>query len=353
MARSDTARSGAVLNEDAQYAKARSAEARHRVLVRTGIALLLIISVTPAAGQSGEIVGPLLEQCRQVLEQCTLALRGAAAPLRWVPLALLAAGLSYAIVDRVRLSRRVARLLHRHNLRSVHDGEVWGRLAVEFHCIERVFVVVGSAPNPAYTAGLIKPRIYLAESLAHRLTPVELRAVFRHEVHHLASYDPLRFAALRFAEKTFFWLPVISSLADDVREDAEVMADDFAAAQAGGSDPLDVASAIVKIGQTNERLLAEFGSGVAAIGGFRAMDRRVRRLANESVVAPFPLKWRPSLASIVGLTALWLASALAPQAADAGMTMRVGDPCPHAMISSDRHCPKCGEPAEVMPECGH
>lgn len=352
MARSDTTQAEVVPNEDGQYVKARSTEARHRALVRTSIALLVIIGVTPAAGHSGEFVGPLLEQCRQLLEQCTLVLRSAAAPLRWVPLALFAAGLLYAIVDRVRLSRRVARLLRCHNLRSVRDDEVLGRLAVEFHCIERVLVVVGSAPNPACTAGLIKPRIYLAESLAPMLTPEELRAVFRHEVHHLARYDPLRFAALRFAEKTFFWLPIISSLADDFREDAEVMADDFAAAEAGGSDPLDVASAIVKIGQSNERMLAEFDSGIAAIGGFRAMDRRVRRLANESVVAPFPLKWRPSLASIIGLTALWLASALAPQAADAGMTMRVGDPCPHAMISSDRHCPKCEEPAGVMPDCG-
>jgi hypothetical protein len=235
----------------------------------------------------------------------------------------------------------------------VRAGEVLGRLAGELGCTERVVVVVGSAPNPAFTAGLIKPRIFLAESLGDALTPEELRAVFRHELHHLVRHDPLRFAALRFAEKTFFWLPIISSLADDFREDAEVMADDFAAALPGGSDPLDVASAIVKIGQTNERMLGEFGSGVAAIGGFRAMDRRVRRLANEVVVAPFPLKWRPSLLSMVGLTALLLASALAPHAVDAAMTMRVGDRCPHAMITSDRRCPKCEEPARAMPDCGH
>jgi len=230
---------------------------------------------------------------------------------------------------------------------------VLGRLADDLQCTGRVFLVVGSAPNPAFTAGLLKPRIYLAENLDHTLTRDELRAVFRHELYHLVRYDPLRFAALRFAEKTFFWLPIISSLADDFREDAEIMADDFAAAPAGGNDPLDVASAIVKIGQTNERMLAEFGSGIAAIGGFRALDRRVRRLASELVVAPFPLKWRPSLLSMVALTVLWLASAFAPQGADAGMTMRVGDRCPHAMIASDGHCPKCDEPERPMPDCGN
>jgi Zn-dependent protease with chaperone function len=354
MRRTGAEHCAAVLSEDAQYARARCAEARHRLVVRAGIALLLVISVTPAAGRSGGVVGPLLNQCRQVLEQCTLALRAAGAPLRWVPLALLAAGVVYAIADRVRLSRRVSRFIRCHDLRPVHTDEVLGRLADDLQCTGRVFVVVGSAPNPAFTAGLLKPRIYLAENLDHTLTPEELRAVFRHELYHLVRYDPLRFAALRFAEKTFFWLPIISSLLDDFREDAEVMADDFAAALAGGSDPLDVASAIVKIGQTNERTLAKFGSGVAAISGFRAMDRRVRRLANEVVVAPLPLRWRPTLLSMVALTVLSLSSALGPQAVDAGMTMRVGDRCPRVMIASDRHCPKCDESrARPMPHCGH
>lgn len=352
MRQGDDARAARVLSDKARDERGRSAEARHRLLVRTGIAILLVISLTPAAGQSSGVVAPLLDQCRQLLEQCTLVLRAAGAPLRWAPLVLLAAGFVYAIVDRVRLSVRVARFIRSHEVRPVGAGDTVGPLATELRQAERVLVLVGTAPNPAFTAGLFKPRIFLAETLAEALAPEELRAVFRHELFHVLRYDPLRFAVLRFAEKTFFWLPVVGSLADDIREDAEVMADDFAAAPAGGSDPLDVASALVKIGQTNERMLAEFGSEIPAIGGFRALDRRVRRLASELVLAPFPLKWRPSLLSVFALAALWSTSALAPQAVDSGMTMRLGDRCPHLMIVSDRHCPKCDEPAKPMPECG-
>lgn len=325
----------------------RVAEVRHRWLVRASMSLLFVLSVAPATGYVARAAGPLLERCRELLAHCALVLRSAGAPLRWLPLALLVAGLVYAAVDRLRLSRRVARVLAAHRARRAYRGEPVGRLAREFGLEDGVRLLIGLAPNPAFTAGLLRPRMYMSEELQRALSSSELRAVFRHEVHHYARRDPLRFAVLRFASKTFFWLPLIGVLAEDLMEDAEVMADDFAASPRGGSDPLDVASALVKIGRESARALA----GTAAIGGFRLLDRRVRRLADEPVPGLPSIPRRPVLVSLAALLTLWLASTFSPAASDAAMTMRWGDPCPHPMGDTQRHCPECEKRGEPMRDC--
>lgn len=326
----------------------RTKEARHRVLVRYGMGLLLALSLMPLTGMPRLAAEPLLDRCREVLAQCLLVLQAASAPLQWLAVALLVAGVLYAVVDRVRLSARVSRLLGRQTVRRPRVGDPVAALAAEFDCMPKVRLVVGLAPNPAFTAGLMRPGMYLAESLQMTLTRAELRAVFRHELHHVRRRDPLRFAGLRFAAKTLFWLPLLRALVEDLMEDAEVQADDFAASPAGGSDPLDVASALVKIGRANATMVA----GVAALGGFRLLNRRVRRLADEAAPASLALPWRPMLLSMAALVAIWASASVAPGSADASMTMQWGDRCPHLMSGAQRACPKCDHtPLELMPDC--
>lgn len=328
----------------------RTAEVRHRWLVRIGFALLLLLSVAPATGHIGHAAAPLLERCRELLAQCALVLRSAGAPLQWLPPALLVAGLLYAVVDRVRLTRRVSHVLAAHRARRARPGEPVGRLARQFGVEADVRVLVGVAPNPAFTAGLLRPRIYVSEGLQQTLSFGELRAVFRHELHHYTRRDPRRFAVLRFAAKAFFWLPLIGLLAEDLMADAEVMADDYAASPLGGSDPLDVASALVKIGRIS-RANAEKLAAIPAIGGFRLLDRRVRRLADEPVPAPASIPRRPVLLSSAALLILWLSSTFVPGDASVGMTMRWGDRCPHSMAGTGRHCAECERRGEPMPGC--
>lgn len=344
------ARRGALHGEElARHASVRSAEARHRALVRLGVGLLLALSVVPATGRPRDVLSPIVDRCREVVERCALVLQAAGAPLRWLPVAILVVGLGYAVIDRVRLSRRVARFLRAHHLRRACPTEPIGRLAAEFDCDSRVRVVVGPAPNPAFTAGLLRPHVYVSAELQNRLGPAELRAVMRHEFHHLRRRDPLRFALLRFAGKVLFWLPLIGVLAEDLMEDAEVMADDFAADAGGGGDPLDVATALVKLGRVNEEALTV---GVASLRGFSLLDRRVRRLASERVARPSVLRWRPALLSATSLTIIWLVSVLAPARLDAAMTMGWNDRCPHVMHGPHSRCPECTHrPPEAMPDC--
>lgn len=324
-----------------------TAEIRHRRLVQAAIVMLLVLTVVPATGRIGLATAPFLERCRELLAQCTLVLRSTGAPLHWLPLALLLAGVVYAVVDRVRLTRRVSRVLAAHRTRRMHATEPVACLSRELGVEADVRVLVGIAPNPAFTAGILRPRVYLSDSLQRTLSPAELRAVLRHEFYHRVRHDPLRFAVLRFAAKTFFWLPLIRVLAEDLMEDAEIMADDFAASPRGGSDPLDVASALVKIGRANSAALA----GTAAIGGSRLLDRRVRRLADEPVMKSAAIPWPSVLLSLSVLLLLWSSSTFTPGTAGAGMTMRLGDRCPHAMEGMLRHCPKCEERGEAMRDC--
>lgn len=324
------------------------AEARHRLLVRSGMGLLLALSLLPVTGIPRLVAEPLLDRCREVLAQCLFVLRAASTPLQWLTVALFVAGLLYAVVDRVRLAARVSSLLRRQTVRCPRPGDQVAELASEFGCMSSVRLVIGPAPNPAFTAGLRRPCMYLAESLQMTLTRAELRAVFRHELHHVRNRDPLRFAGLRFAAKTMFWLPLVGALVADLMEDAEVLADDFAASPDGGSDPLDVASALVKIGRANATMVA----GVAALGGFPLLSRRVRRLADEAAPVSLQLRMRPVLLSVIALLAIWAFASVAPASVDASMTMQWGDRCPHVMSGAHHACPECDHtPPELMPGC--
>lgn len=329
----------------------RTAESRHRLIARVGMGVLVAVSVAPVTGYVGRVAAPLVEQCRELLAQCALVLRAGGAPLRWLPLALLVAGVVYAVADRVRAARRTARALAAHPTRPTHPGEPVGRLAREFGVESRVRVLVGPAPNPAFAAGLLRPHVYVSDALQHALTPSELRAVFRHELHHLAHRDPLRFAGLCFAAKSLFWLPVIGWLAEELMYDAELRADDFAASPRGGVDPLDVATALIKIGRARAATHAPALAATAGIGGFRLLDRRVRRLADDVVPPPASLPRWPLARSAAAVAVLWLAATFVPGPATAGMTMRWGDPCPHDMAALARYCPECDRSAGRMRGC--
>ena len=316
-----------------------TAELRDRWMLHAGIGGLLVLAVAPLTGDLAEALDPLLDKCRDLFAQCILLLRAAGAPLHWIPLALVLGGIAYAAVDRVRVWRKLRRVLFYHRTRPPHPEEPIGRLVREFGLEGRVRVLVDLAPNPAFTVGALHPRILIAEGLQQMLTPAELRAVFRHEVCHLLRRDPLRFAALRALAKTFFWLPLLRVWVEEWMEEAEILADDFAASRAGGTEPLDVASALVTLGRANANALA----GMAAIGGFQLLDRRVRRLIGAPTAVPSRLPIRPAVGSVVALTLFWTFALLGSSSAHA--MMHEGALCPHAAEKgTEKHCPRCDQP---------
>ena len=323
----------------------RASEVRHRWFVSAMIAVLVVASAIPTTGYVAQAAAPILEGCRVFLRQCALVLLSAGAPLRWIPIAALTAGVAYAIVDRLRLMRDLSRFLATNPTRRAVPEEALGRLAREFGVESHLRVLVAHAGHPAFTAGLLRPRIYISAAVQQTLSAAELRAVFRHELHHHMRRDPLRFAVLRFAAKTFFWLPLIGLLAEDLMEESEITADDFAASSVDGSDPLDVASALVKLGRGHSF------AATPSIGGFTLIERRVHRLLDEPAHKKRAVPPRRSiLVSIFALVIVWTTATLSP-ASTHGMTVAFGDPCAREIAGMEGHCPKCERRGHGMSDC--
>jgi Zn-dependent protease with chaperone function len=323
-----------------------STERRNRILLRGGIVGLLLATALPLAPAWGATLAPLLDRCRELFAQCLLVLRATGAPLHGLPVAVLGVGVLYAAVDRIRVWTKLDRLLSYYRTRLPHPEEPIGRLAREFGLQDRVRVMVDVAPNPAFTVGVLHPRIFLAQELQQTLPSSEFRAVFRHEMCHLLRRDPLRFAVLRFLSKTFLWLPLLHVWAGDLMEDAEIVADDFAAAPQGGVDALDVASALISLG----RAIASSLAGTASIGGFRLLDFRVRRLTG----VPIPVSRRVPVRSVVGsgaaLALFWTAAALV--SSPTYVTVHGEIHCPHVVDrGAAEHCPRCDQPLPPMHRC--
>lgn len=316
-----------------------TAEVRDRILLHAGIGSLLALTLTPLLfpGLEG-ILAPFLDRCRELLAHCILVLRASGAQLHWIPISLLAGGIGYASIDRLRVWKKLNRLLGYQTTRLPEPDEPIGRMADDLGLRGRLLLLVGIAPNPAFTAGILRPRIYIAEELQQALGAVELRAVLRHEMSHLRRLDPLRFAVLRLIYKTFFWVPLLRVWIEELMEDAELVADDFAAAPDGGVDPLDVASALVALGRANEGAL----TGAVSIGGFRLLDRRVRRLAGVPLQRSSLLPLGSALVSFSALAIFWTLSLIGPAPARALPVMQEGERCPHELHAGPHeHCSQC------------
>lgn len=316
----------------------RAAEARRRRTLRVTFAAIAAGALLPLVIYQGA-VATLLTQCEAFVRECLQALLRLS-PAQWLPLAVLLAGILYAGFDFVRQTRRVRRVIRLHRVRAPAPGEPLHALACSHRALREVAVIDGPAPNPAFAAGLLRPRAYIAGDLQDELGPEALRALFRHELWHVRRRDPLRFAALRALSRFFFWLPVIGNLADDIIQDAELAADDFAAESA---DPIEVAGALVTVARRTGAALAL----AAGAGGLRPIERRVRRLLGEDRDEALPalLPVRRLAGSLAVLVIAWAGIAFGtPLAASATAV----DPGAEAV----EHCAACPEEAVEISHAG-
>lgn len=274
-----------------------------------GIASLLLLSLTPVVGRHlfGAAHGPLTG-IDHLGALCLVALHVLLAPVHAALHLLLGAGLTYAAWDRARAWRRARRALAPLDGAPPVPGDAfWTAAELSGLSPARVRVVPG-LPTPAFTAGWRAPVVYVARELAdgpRRLVPAELAAVLAHERAHVERRDPLRFSLLRAMAATLFWLPALRGLTDDVTDEAEVRADDRAAAL---TDPLTVAAALVALAAWRQPLGALAAvRGDYAVGFVRAdlLDRRVRRLAGEDTTPASRITRRSLGAAALALAVVW------------------------------------------------
>jgi hypothetical protein len=109
---------------------------------------------------------------------------------------------------------------------------------------ETPITVLPGAAVFAFTAGWLRPRIYVSAGATDALSPAELAAVVAHERHHQHRRDPLRLAARAIAAEALFFLPGMRRLQRRLADLAELEAD-AAATHAAGGDRQPLAGALL------------------------------------------------------------------------------------------------------------
>ena len=296
----------------------RAREHQHRRALLLGVAALLLLSLTPVVGEHlfGAARGPLTG-VDHVGPLCLIALHLLLAPVHSALHALVALGALYAVADRGRAWRRARRALAPLGGAPPAPGAACWTAARAAGVPPRRVRVVDGLPTPAFTAGWLAPRIYVARALAEgprRLAPDALVAVLAHEGAHLRRRDPLRFSALRAVAQTLFWLPALRALADGAADEAEVRADDAAAA---ATDPLTLAGALVALAGWGAPGAGTPGALAAGYAGYAVgfvpdrapradlLERRVRRLAGEDTMPASRVSRRSLAGAALALTVVW------------------------------------------------
>lgn len=308
----------------------RIREESHRRATLIAIALLLILSTAPVIGHHFSASGALpLAGLDHLGAFCVVALQSLLTPVHGVFHLALGAGVAYALWDRWRAWRHQVQTLSPLDERVPQPGETFFFLAAAAGLNPRRLRIVEGLPNPAFTVGLVSPRVFVARELLVRLSEQEVVSVLAHEAAHVRHQDPLRVAVFRFLASTLFWVPALRRLSDDMADEVEILADDAAAR----GKPLVLASAILNLAGWRQESLP------VAVGFQRCdlLDRRVRRLAGEDASVGSHLT-RRSVAGAALALALVLSSGAFVAAPDANAVAVVEDGhCVHHGESALRH----------------
>jgi peptidase M48-like protein len=140
--------------------------------------------------------------------------------------------------------------------------------------------------------GIMKPELFVARQVADGCTPKELAAIAAHEASHVAARDNLRRLLFRLTPGARLASSIGARLEDEWLVAAELAADADARRSA---DALDLASALIKVGQLTTRTTPEAMPASAFIGS-HDLESRVRRLL-EPPVRSTPIRgaWLPAV----------------------------------------------------------
>ena len=298
---------------------ARERENAHRRVLLLSVALLILLSTTPILGHHFVAgLGFLASNRDHLFGLCVVALQSLLSPVHEGFHVLLFAGLIYAGLDRIRAARELKHVLGSLQGACPQSGSVFERAAKRAGQPHESVYVVDELPNPAFTAGWWRPRIFLAAQLERLLTEDELTAVIQHESAHARGRDPLKLSVMRFLASTLFYIPALRRMADDLADEAEIAADDRAAA----NDPAVLACAIVALAQfdplkggTTAFQESAIASGIQRRG---LLERRVRRLVGERAPARTHLTRRSLAWAVAVLVAIWISGLSMAPASIAG-----------------------------------
>ncbi len=166
---------------------------------------------------------------------------------------------------------------------------------------EKVVYLDISTPR-AFCLGFWRPHIWLTSGLVALLSDEELTAVLAHEAYHCRRRDPLRLLITRAIKSAFFFLPLVSYLAQAAELQQETAADQSAIRQVG--DDLPLLCALQKLLTHNTQMMPD---GEAILTSFNATEARLRRLIHPGVQSSSPsfqvrdllAKWSVNLGVVI------------------------------------------------------
>ena len=324
-------------------------EQSHRRATLLAIGALLLLGTSPVFGHHLPLdAGRLLAGVDHLGALCLTALHLLLAPVhRGLHIAIVG-GILYAAWNRYRAWRLLQKSIALLDVRPAVPGDPFWIAACTARVDPSRVRVVPGLPNPAFTAGLLTPRVYVAEALARELPAEELAAVIAHEGAHIARRDPLRLGVLRALACTLFWIPALRRLADDMRDQAELAADDVAA----GDRPLVLASAILNVAHWSSGRTA----ASTAVGFLRddLLECRVRRLTGENIHARSHVTRRSLLGAAAALMVVWTSGVIMAHPLPAHADEPHGRHCEHRHEAALAHLFCMGSPfAPSTGECPH
>lgn len=322
--------------------------AGHERALLIGIALVLLMGTLPVFAHHLPLPGlGELGQLERIGAVCLVALHLALAPVHGLIHVLLAAGLVYAVFDRVRAAVRLRIGMRRLDVAPALPGSRIFLAARQAGLHPGVVFVARQAGNPAFTFGGVRPKVCISRALEASLSDEELRCVLAHEACHVRRRDPLRLSVLRFLGLTLFWIPALRRMAADVAIEAELEADQVGA----GNHPLVMASALIKAAKERTTLHLAY---VTPLIRDDLLGVRVRRLTGESAPLPSRITRWTFAGAMAALAVVWISGAVVahplhgPDAAGSacldhsgwaashlfcGHYVVGGKPCPHSVAT--------------------
>lgn len=257
------------------------------VAVGVLLALPLALTLFPGAIQQS------LHASETVMRSCVAALYAIGRdlpPLGAITLMLAVSSVAVALISSIRLLRRTTRITRRT---AVAAPSALVAAAARTGASNALRAFEDQVPL-AYTAGLLRPRIWISTGLAGVVTEDELEAVLWHEREHLRRYDPLRVLIARVVTSLFFLVPWIRVQAARFEVAKELDADRAALRAQRG--PASLAGALVALG--GSRHVVD-----AAIGAWSMTQVRVDQLCGEDPASLLPRSSRRVRAlSVAGLS---------------------------------------------------
>jgi Zn-dependent protease with chaperone function len=158
-------------------------------------------------------------------------------------------------------------------------------ISVRAYAISHEFPIVS-------VVGLHRPRLIIARSVLNSCSDAELRAMLAHEQGHIDRRDNLRRLLISIAPDILNWLPISETMFAAWREAAEEAADDEAV-KCGADGRARLAAALVKVARLAAGTHHQSPMPASALYRGESLERRVRRLLDNSdgIASPPARPW--------------------------------------------------------------